>query len=280
MVREILLAERESLVTIDDFLDTYLNPYSPHAKNAVNFLAGQGVLPLTYTNPKLQDLNILVAWLFWSGAITSNYKASMNVPPEYHGGIEGIAKNLDFGFRQEIGNTLTFSERGYQYARLLTKLGIPLSSGSREDYDKKTKHAIDLPEYVIFLANHYPNFRREDKVAVKRILADQCKVLMWSRGRWNKGRMYIIPLIANKVVAVDPESSISQSQQNVENLAQQVLKMFNAVFPRIGLDYSSVHIYYNKSQKNHFASISFRQENVFNAMGYGLFEITVNRQYR
>lgn len=268
------LGEQPPLVTIDDFLSTYKDPESTGAQDSKDFLRAKGSLPLTYHSPDFLDINILAAWLFWSGSIGRYYKGVCNIEEEYQEGLEDIAKRLDLSFTRREENGLYLSKNGTPYTREISKLGIHVSHGTRKAVDNKVKNLIKLPDYVRFLAKNYEYISGEDKRTATKCLSDQCRVLLFSRLK-GKRTLYLLRLIASK------------KKENVERLAEQVLEMFNAVYPAIGLNKDSVSIWFHnvkdkkyEPRNNYYAEINLYEENVSNArIHYGLFRQCLTSSY-
>ena len=251
------LDEQEPIVSIDDFVSTYSNPTDSRCEAAVGHLAIRGALPLRFDSPALEDLNILAAWLMWSGSI-SGYQSGIHLDDaKFKKGIREIGKRLGLPFK-DTGNFLIFGKNAAPYSRIIHLMGIYNSRGTRECRDTKANNPIELPEYVQFLAKNYKYMAGEDKCTARKILIDQCRVLLYSKLVWSG--TYEINMIANK------------SKQKTRKLARQVIKMFNAVYPRLGLSNRLIGTKYGKERKNHTAIIRMGLDIVAKgAVPYGLF---------
>ena len=259
-----ILGKRKPLVTIDDFVARYRVP-DYRCDRSIRLLARRGDLPLQYTSPNLGDINILVAWLLWSGSIT-RYQAEISVEPEHQEGIREVGERLKINM---VGrkNGLLLGEGGRLYSRLCILLGVPNSDGTMKDRDSKVKQKIELPNYVRFLIDKYAKLRRSDRAIANKILADQCKVLLFSRLKECNGT-YELRTIS------------SRNKEDAERLAKQVVMMFNAVYPKMGLEETVIGGFYMNRRRNYTASIRFRSATVSKGADYyGLFRLTINPEY-
>ena len=263
------LSQQPPLVTIDDFVNTYRDQKDDGERGGVAFLEPKGVLPLTYHNAHLPDLNILAAWLHWSGSIWRN-EGRIHAQPEQKGNIKQAAENLDLKLRDKSPTELAF-ENGTWYARVLESMGIHNSQGSLKAQDTKAKHNIQVLPYIRFLAEHFSNYHvmhGEDRKIATKLLVDHCKILLLARFRKYRNQHYL-DLPAN-----------AESEDIARRLAQQVIGMFNAVYPKMGLHPGLISHYYHKERGNHHPRIDLPEENLLAAMHhYGLFGFQPSSRY-
>ena len=268
-----LLANQEPLVTIDQFRGTYkdVGIAQHYADKGEKFLTERGALPLTFMSPALFNINMVVGWLTWSGCITEKYGNLINVSETHREGLEDIVERLGSGLRANSDGNVSFTDNGRYYSRLFSLLGVHVSNGTRKAPDGKVNHVIELPKYLNFFTSKYNEFRGDEKKIAVKCLADQCKILLFSR-LIPDGNRYILPLIAN--------NDIANGEDNVKQLATNVLNMFNRVYPMIGLNKASIKIDFHKLRKNYYSRIIFDFENVISAIKhYGLFDINIKKQY-
>jgi hypothetical protein len=254
------------IVTIDDFINSYENPDNPHVKRSVGFLKERGSLPLTFESPDIFKLNILAAWLFWSGNISKYIGTAIVLNPEYVEGLEKIAQDLDLRLKRR-DNDLAFGKNGALYSRLFGGMGVIVSGGTRDSPEKKSRGRVDLPYYVRFLITKYDNLRHVSKKIATKILSDQCRIFLYSKVSW-KRNSYALYLISN------------QHERNVRNLAQQVVDMFDKIYPKIGLSMGGLKIYKEKGEQRYSGHFNLTREMVSNAYRhYGLVDLTMSTSY-
>ncbi|MBW2980643.1 hypothetical protein KY360_04455 [Candidatus Woesearchaeota archaeon] len=259
------LRKQEPIVTIDDFVDTYRKPNTYQCRDGRDHLVARGDLPLHYTSPHLEDINILAAWLLWSGSI-SNYSAGICSPQEHKKGIKAVARRLGIKMIEHGPSELVFGEGGAPYVRLIASLGVPNGSGTIEDRDSKVKQKIELPDYVNFFMRHYNHLRGAERGLATKVLADQCKVLLYSRLRYNG--TYELQTIS------------SRSKKSARTLAEQIVNMFNTVYPMLGLGRHSIRTSYAKHRGYYDTSVRLGLPVILEGIrGYGLFNITLNPEY-
>lgn len=259
-----ILTKQEPLVTIDDFVNTYENQQHDEANKAVEFLETKGVLPLTYTNPLLPDMNIILAWLFWSGFV-SDYKGMIHAKMGHHRGIEEVAERLELELKpsKEYETHLMFSTHGAWYARVFNVLGIHNSDGTREDVDRQVKRVTHLPNYVRFLASNHRYLHGADREIANKILIDQCKVALLSKYS-DSGTTPKLKLFKNN------------ERKSIEIFSKEILRLFNSIYPKIGLDGNSVHIYQRKGNLWD-GEIFFTMRDIFNSVEfYPLFNMSIS----
>jgi hypothetical protein len=261
------LSKKRPLVTIDDFVGTYENPSHQRIYQAQKFLKRKRMLPLRYTNKHLPSLNIIIGWLLWSGSV-SHYHAAISVADCDRQPILDEAKKLGLAMIKEPGR-LVFGKEGQSYARLCVNLGIYNSEGTMDGMDTKIHHSISLPPYLLYLAEYHRRLYGPLKIRARKILKDQCKIILITRLRWQtKGNPYRIDSLPNY-----------ESEANAENLAKQIVTLFNSVYPRMGLNKNSIRTGYNREKGFYWARILFRAENITKAISYKLFDVSLNRQY-
>lgn len=272
----ILLSKQKPLVTIDDFLSTYQDPSHPHAKKMVEFLQSKKLLPLTYVSPLFPELNILISAVAWTGSISESSlkrpKINLSLNEDTVASLEEGIANL--GVDLCAGRAIyTLGKNGSAYNRLISRIhGVFYSRGSRNRPDRKSRRQFTLPDYLAFLTDNYSHLHRKNKDIARKVVADNLNVLL--QNKMYKDKHASLSYIVNL-----PEN---ESEESSKALAERVLKMFNTVYPEIGLTESiSYRPISRKNGTTYAMHIKFKVKNTLNAIHhYSLFCIKLDRRFQ
>lgn len=270
------LENEKPIVTLDAFLRTYTDSSHPQANQMKGFLEEKGFLPLTYTSPLFPDLNIFVSAIIWGGSI---YEGSCNRPnvilnldkQTLESLEEGISE-LELGFNQ--GRNIKLGKNGAAYARLISQIpGIFFSTGNKVSPDRKAYREVTLPDYLIFLTDNYMYLSHKDKNIARKVIADNLKMLLQNRLYRERRLSSYVKLFENS------------SNEIVRNFADRVLKMFNTVYPSIGLTEESISVRDSLrnggTNKRYISTIGFKSDNIINAIRhYNIFDIIFDRKFQ
>jgi hypothetical protein len=270
MDRNNILGSTESIVSIEDFLDTY-DLDSPNgqrfSKEGINILGDLEILPLTFRTPKIFDINILASWFFYSGCIGNRFNSSLHIPPQHKKILEKTVKTLGTKLKDSSArkNIFNLSKNRVYFSRLLHCAGVPQSQGDNAHKETKSKMELKLLPYISFLANKYTNIRGNDRKIAIKLLADHCKVLLLTRLTPNYSQFKLNFF----------KDLHSTTVEEAQYLPRQIVDIFNIIYPKIGLVADEIKV--RKVGEGYEPSISFKQEQIMNASKYyGLFELNVN----
>lgn len=273
----VFLKNQEPLVTIDGFLSTYRDSNNFAAQRMKDFLENKSLLPLTYNSPLFPELNILVSAVIWSG---SNSETSSHRPRVSLSLDELTTKSLEDGISgldvtlTPLKDHYTLGQNGSAYTRLISQIpGMFVSRGTKDAPEWKAYHEVTLPDYYTFLMDHYSHIHNEDKRIARKVIVDNLNMLLQTRGPKRKETTlyYRLKLLENI------------SEDVAKSFAKQVLKMFNTVYPKIGLTKDSVQKYETsrKTGDKYAAVIKFKKEHILNAIEhYDIFIIELNRRFQ
>ncbi len=273
------LNKQEPIVTIEDFLSMFKRCDCKYAVEGLEFLKNKGLLPLTYESKLLPEINILVAWLNWSGCISKSKKNTLfgyiNLRPNniqtYLPNLEQVVSKLDLNLRNSSKGDIHFGENGSSYARLIHKAGVRICKGSKKHYDTKVNHIITFPEYILFLRDKYDYIHHKDKKIATKILADYIKIILFTK-LTKIGKGYRINLNS---------SVLEQGEEIIRDLGKDVLKLFNKVYSKLNFTQDMISTSKTKRGKRKYSSghINLRKEHVIEMLYYGLFNISLNNEY-
>lgn len=273
------LEKQPSIVTVDDFLSTYKNPNRAEAKRSLELLTEKGLLPLEYHSELFPQLNILVAGIMWSGSLSKG---------KVVGRGPAIGLNLDEVSAELINKEISeleiqlksYEKDNYEignncaaYGRLISQIpGLPASEGSKKRPETGTRMDIKFPDYLSFLIKNYKTqLIKKDRDIARKIILDNINILLQTRLRESRKGLseYFISLPSRP------------DKKSAKESGEKVLEMINAVYPDIGLNEDSVRVYYNKPSTKliYEPRIRLNVEHMTNAIRYGLFDVTLNREF-
>jgi len=263
-MRAHLLERQPALVTEDDFIGTYESAQSSHVKHNLDFLAEHDILPLTYMNPKLPQINALIAWTMWAGCMQNNRCLLYDVPLE---ALVDLEEPLGIEFRRGKKKAVEFSPNN-AYARIMSLLGVRQGKGTSDHPDGKVNELLQLPGYIRFLRDHKRQAHYEERDVSNKILIDYVQIMMHNKLYKARGIKFGLNLHASK----DKFQSLF--------FANEVISLFNAIYPAIGLSDENIEYYHNPKQKSHHTKILFKREEILNGIAeYGLFDLSFRGHY-
>ncbi len=257
----ITLSEQEPIITIKQFLGTYIEPDRPQAGRAAKFFEDSELLPLLYTTNGFEDINQLAAWLNWCGFIAihksgTEYKGKIYAPKEEHPYLEEIAGRHKLTLKpNDNDNNLTLSENGAWYARLFSFLVSNVSEGSIDYRDKKSHHDLEIPQYIRFLVQNHEHMGGNDQSLSGRLLKDYISILFKNKLHRTRGYRCIRP-------------NLQRSEDSAHRLAEQIVQLINSVYPLIGINTNSIRIDPWQNGEGYQAAIVISKDDVRNAANH------------
>ena len=263
-MRAHLLERQPPLVTEDDFIGTYQSSKSSHISANLEFLAEHDVLPLTYLNPKLMEINKLVGWTMWSGCLQNNRGVLHKVPM---GALTSLEDTLGMTFKDGSKGAVEFSPNN-AYARIMSLLGVRQGQGSKDKPDGKIGARLELPNYITFLRDHKKRVHFEEREISNKVLIDFLQTLMHSK------------LYKARGVKFELNLNDSASEFQARYFANEIIGLFTAAYPAIGLSEENITCWKAKGREAHSTKISFKREEIMNGIAeYGLFGLSFQGHY-
>lgn len=269
------LADQKPIVTLEDFLSTYEDRDHHEAVRAVEFLESKGLLPLKYSSPLFPELNILTSLALWSGSLLLDSgdkpRVILHLNEPVRVSIEDALKALEV----DLGTSdyPSLGNHGAAYNRLISQVrGMPLSQGNQNQPDRKAGKELTLPDYINFLAENYSQLHGTDRDIARKVLADYVNILLQTRLRYRSALYFEVQLIE------------CPSEAAADKLVQEVFRLINAIYPKIGLSPPEPRDIWPKKGKKHTRYqpvIKLNKQNIINATQYyHIFQLELNRHFQ
>ena len=273
------LSNEKPIVTIEDFVKTYQNPFHFQAKKTSSFLQRKGLLPLTYNSDLFLKLNILTSFVIWSGGVHIDKFQRPRICLSLDDITENILKenteNLDVEMIKEKAR-YSFRRNGSPYSRLISVIpGMFISKGDRYNFDRKAYREVTFPDYLKLLSKNFKYIHHNDKNIAKKIIRDNLNVLLLTRfSKHIKGRTGVINLFQ------------SSSKESAKYYCEFALELFNNAYPSLGIDNDSIKIiertkkYGKRRQIVYKPRIALNEKFILSAVKYSdIFEIRINTNF-
>ena len=272
----ISLRDLPPIVTYKELRSTFHSERKNNSwiKKTEHFLRRRDLLPLTLRSPRLPQLNLLVAALWYHGALgLRDYQADGILF------IKGRAREfLEENISERLGITFThpsdpgnksrlyFGEHGKAYARLIAAMdGSFYTSGNLEErcLPNQTKRDQDFPTYLKFLRDNFNDLDQEGKDIARTLIQGHIQMLLYTRFKKKKSKSHY-----GRIQLFEHETS-----EKAKLEATRILTLFEEGFPHLDVKETDLRITQSRIRQTYIPRISLRAEVFQNAATHypGLF---------